>query len=217
MLAVLALAGTLMAPATIEIFPTDDIWVYPHASDPEKDAYLRIWGADGKDVATDAAELENLSYSYLKFDLSKLPEGKIVGATLTLTHIGGAGYELAYAKQNPLRARPVSSEFTEKKWDYGQAEKTAPEGGAKAVFGSGSPETIPADGKEFTISLNLLTGPNDFKAYVAKARSSEKKTLGLALTSLMDVAEKGQKCIYKVYSKDEEKASRRPVLKLTLE
>jgi hypothetical protein len=217
MLAVLALASVIVSPATVEIFPTDDIWVYPHASDPEKDVYLRVWGADGKDVASDMAELENLSYSYLKFDLSKLPEGKITGATLTLTHIGGAGYDLAYAKQNPLRVRPLPANFTEKKWDHGQAEKVAPEAGAMAIFGSGFPEAIPSDGKEFTISIDLLKGANDFKTYVQKARASETKSMALALTALMDVAEKGQKCIYKVYSKDEEKATRRPVLKLTLE
>ncbi len=48
----------IAAPQTIELTPTDDIWVYPHASDPEKDGYLRCWGVDGQAVAPDPAQNE---------------------------------------------------------------------------------------------------------------------------------------------------------------
>lgn len=213
MLAALALISALKAPTTVDLIPTDDIWVYPHASDPGKDAYLRVWGAEGRDVAKDINELQDYSYSYLKFDLSKLPAGKITGATLTLTHIADAGYDVAYAKQNPLRVRPMPSDFDEKKWDYQNAETIKPD--EKVIFGSAAPDKIPGGGKDFTITVDLLKGPGDFKAYVDNARGG--KALALALTATMDVEEHGQRCIYKFYSKDCETASKRPVLRLTLD
>jgi hypothetical protein len=217
MLAALALATLLAGPTTVEFIPTDDIWVYPHASDPQKDAYLRVWGAEGHDVAKDLGEMQDLSYSYLKFDLSTLPEGKITVATLTVTHISGPGYDLAYSKQNPLRARPLPPDFSEKGWDYSKAESILPEAGDKAILGTGFPETIPGGDKEFPIVVNLLKGPNDFNNYVKTVRASKAKAMALALTASLDVEESGQKCIYKFYSKDCENPAKRPVLKLTVE
>lgn len=215
MLAALALATAFAGPTTVDFVPTDDVWVYPNATD-QKDAYLRVWGAEGKDVAKDLNELQDYSYSYLKFDLSKLPAGKVIGATLTVTHIASVGFDVAYSKMNPLRARPISPEFSEKKWDYQDAETIKPEPGDKAIFGTGFAETIPAE-KEFTITVDLLKGPADFKAYVDKSRGSATKALAFALTASMDVEERGRTCIYKFYSKDCETASKRPVLKLTIE
>lgn len=203
-------------PTTLELTPTDDIWVYPHASDPSKDAYLRVWGAEGKDVAKDVNEMQDYSYSYLKFDLSKVPEGKVTSATLTLTHVANPGFDLAYSKQNPVRARPLQPEFSEKGWDYAKAEDIKPEAGDKAVFGSGFAQTIPSD-KEFTITIDLMKGPKDFNAYVGSSRASSAKALALALTACLDVEERGQSCIYKFYSKDCENAAKRPVLKLTVQ
>src|SRR5215475_5485714 len=99
---VTALLATLamgLAPQTIELTPTDDIWVYSHADDPQKDEYLRCWGADGMAVAPTGEELEEFSYSYLKFNLNKLPkEVKLKEATLILWHIPDPGWGLDAAK-----------------------------------------------------------------------------------------------------------------------
>lgn len=215
MLAALAFATLLAGPTTIELTPSDDVWVYPHSSDA-RDAYLRVWGAEGRDVARDLNEMQDFGYSYVRFDLSKVPAGKVSAATLVVTHIANPGYDAAYAKQNPLRARPLAATFSEKTWDYSKAEDLKPEPGDKEVFGGGYPETIPAD-KEFKITIDLMKGPKDFKAYFDTARSSTSKAMGLALTATMDVEEHGQGCIYKFYSKDCETATKRPVLKLTID
>lgn len=211
-----ALAFALAGPVTVELIPTDDVWVYSHASDPMKDPYLRVWGAEGKDVAKDVNEVQDFSYSYLRFDLSKVPAGKITGATLTLTHIGHPGFDVAYSKQNPIKARPLPIDFREKTWDFAKIDQIMPEPGDKTAFGGGYAESIPADDKEFKINLDLLKGPNNFRSFFENARSSASKAIDLALTSSVDVEEMGQSCIYKVYSKDCENAAKRPVLKLTI-
>jgi len=210
-IAAIALAG----PTTIDLIPTDDIWVYSHSVDTH-DIYLRVWGAGGKEVAKDAGEMEDFGYSYLKFNVSKIPAGKLTAATLTVTHIANPGYDVAYVAQNPLRARPVPAGFDENTWDYSKAAEIYPDAGEKAFFGGGYPKTIPAD-KEFTISIDLMKGPNDFSAYLGKARAASSKALALALTSSVDIQDRGQSCIYKFYSKDCETSSKRPVLRLTID
>ena len=207
-------ALVISGPTSVTFVPTDDIWVYSHATDT-KDIYLRVWGAEGKEVAKDVNEVEDFGYSYLKFDLSTVPAGKITAATLTVTHIANPGYDLEYVKQNPLRARPVPSDFDEKTWDFSKVADIHPDGGPKAFFGGGYPDKIPGD-KEFPITIDLLKGPNDFSAYVSSARNSKNHALALALTSSVDVEEQGQGCIYKFYSKDCEDPAKRPVLKLTI-
>ena len=214
MLATLALV-LATSPTTVELNPSDDIWVYPHATDTH-DAYLRVWGAEGRELAKDVNEMGDFGYSYVRFDLSKLPEGKLTGATFTVTNVANPGYDLAYSKQNPLRARPITPDFSEKDWDYSKAEQNRPEAGDKGFFGGGFAEAIPSD-KEFPITIDLLKGPKDFRAYVDVARSSTNKHMAFALTASMDVEEHGQGCIYKFYSKDCENPSKRPILKLTFE
>ena len=217
MLTALAFAFTLIAPATIELQPSDDIWVYSHASDPARDPLLKVWGAEGRDVARDLNEMQDYAYAYLKFDISKVPAGKLSQATLTVTHIASPGFDVAYSKQNPLTARPIAPDFSEKTWDYSRAEQIVPESGAKAIFGTGYAETIPAGDKEFTISIDLLKGPNDFRAHFNSARESSGKGLAFALTASLDVEEMGRNCLYKFYSKNCDVAEKRPVLKLTIE
>ncbi|HVT14009.1 MAG TPA: hypothetical protein VHE55_17230 [Fimbriimonadaceae bacterium] len=216
MLAALALIA-LGGPTTVELIPTDDVWVYSHASDPMKDPYLRVWGAEGKDVAKDVNEVQDFSYSYLRFDLTTLPKGKITGATLTLTHLGHPGFDEAYSKLNPIKARPLPIDFREKTWDFSKIDQIMPEPGDKTAFGSGYAENIPTDDKEFKITVDLLKGPNDFRKYVESGASSASKSIDFALTASLDVEEMGQSCIYKIYSKDCENPAKRPVLKLTVE
>src|SRR5579862_7635269 len=204
-IAALVLAG----PTTIDLIPTDDIWVYPRATDTH-DIYLRAWGAEGKEVAKDVNEMDEFGYSYLKFDVSKVPARTVTSATLTVTHIANPGFDEAYSKQNPLHVRPVPEDFDEKTWDFSKADQVKPESGDKAVFGGGYAEEIPAD-KEFKIAIDLLKGPNDFRAYLSSARESQSHSLAIALTASVDVEDRGQACIYKFYSKDVETAAKRPV------
>src|ERR1044072_1779900 len=210
MLAALALATAFMAPTTTELVPTDDIWVYPHASD-QKDAYLRVWSIGASDLAADADEMEQVSYAYLKFDVSKLPAGKVTEAKLTVTSIASPTYTLEMAKLNPLVVRPLPSDFTEKTWAYDSTSKIKPEKGREAIFGKGFPETIPTE-KEFTITIDLMKGPNKFADYVRKGG-----TMAISLSSSMDGAGNESRPVYKFFSKDAETAAKRPVLKIVTE
>lgn len=207
------LAALMVAPTTLTLTPSDDVWVYPHASDPSKDEYLRVWGVGGKAVAEDSGDADNFSYAYLKWDVSSVPkDAKITEAKLIVTHIASPSFDQETAKKNPLEARPILATFEEKKWNYEDSFKNAPDKKDKSWFGTGFPDLIPAD-KPFTITIDLLKGPNDFKKYLADNPSS----LALAIVSVLDPSESENRRTYKFYSKDTEKAERRPVLKLTYE
>lgn len=208
------IAALALAPQTADLVPTDDIWVYSHASDT-KEPLLRVWGADGRDVAADPMDADSFGYTYMKWDISNLPTGKLKEAKLILTHVLDPGWTLDYATAHPLLARPVPSGFTEKTWDFARIDKFSPRDGDLAIFGSGVPAKVPMTDKDAKFSIDLLKGPNDFGKYLADARAS--KVLAIALTSKMDVESMGQGSIYKFYSKDAESASKRPILHLVFE
>jgi hypothetical protein len=216
MLTAAALALMMLDIKKVDLTPTADIWVYPHASDPEHDAYLRVWGAEGREVPADANELQDFSISLMKWDASKIPAGKITKAELILTQVASPGYELAYAKQHPLTARAVRADFNEKNWTYDKASEYLPEAKETAVFGTGAPASL-GDGKEFTITLDLLKGKDDFNLYVEQARNSSDHNLAIALTAGLDVEEFGQQSIYKFFSKDVDTAGKRPILRMTIQ
>jgi len=214
---VAALTLGIAAPQTIELQPTDDIWVYPHASDPEKDAYLRCWGAEGMAVAPDPNEGDEFSYSYLKFDLAKLPKGATVKeAKLTLWHVADAGWGLDVAKDNPLQVRGLKPDFSEKNWEYDISRTLYPAKENAAVFGSYAPEKVDLT-KPTKFEVDLLKGPGGFAKFLKEASDTPDRQLGLAITSSINPSELGQKAVYKFYSKDWEKAELRPKLTLVVE
>lgn len=210
-LATLALAAP--APVvlqTVELFPTDDVWVYPRAADQDSDEYLRIWGVGDASVASDAVGSEDLGYAFLKFALTDLPKGKTLkGATLVLTHIPEPAFTVDAAAAHPIEARPMPSGFTEKTWDYAQLSKFMPDAGKSAAFGKDGPGKFET-AKEFTITIDLLKGPGNFAKYLEAAQIAG--PLAIALTSTISPDDG----IYKVYSKDGPKEFR-PFLRLTFE
>lgn len=215
LLAALALRFAVVEPTTINLVPTDTVWVYTHASDPATDQYLRAWGAEGKSVAPSATDNDSYSYSYLKFDLSQLPaDKKLKSAKLTLTHIPGPGFTLDYAKANPLEARPVSANFTEKTWNYDDVTTIFPEADSAKRYGFGFPDSIPTDKVSFPIVIDLAK-TDAFRDAVAKAIHGDSKVIALALTSTIDPSS-GKQAIYKVYSAHGP-AEKRPVLTLVFE
>lgn len=205
-----------LAPTTVRLTPTDDLWVYPHASDPQKDAYLRVWGVEDRAVAEDPSDAGNFSYSYLQWDVSSIPAGaKVSGAKLILVHVSDPKYTEHLAQKAPLQARPVIGAFTEKTWSYADSAKVYPAAEEKSVFGSASPSPWPKAGEEFKLTLDLLKGPNDFSKYLA-ASLAAKKPLALALTTKLEVnAVEGVQALYKVYSKDSPASLTRPALEVT--
>jgi hypothetical protein len=203
------LAGARDDPRVVDLHPIDEVWVYPHAGDPSKDEFLRVWGSGGKSIAGPQDDLQSFSYSYLRFDVSKigLEGGKLVGATLILTHVENAGFEEAYVKERPLEVRPVSADWDERTWSYSDVEKTLPSPG-NTYFGRTSPTAWTPD-KEFAIKIDLLPGPGEFARHLREAKGH----LGLALTAAVNPEEAGMAGIYKFFSKDGPEA-KRPVLRL---
>lgn len=198
----------LLRSTTVDLVPTDDVWVYPHASDPSTDPYLRCWGVDGLALPTDPADLGDFSFSLLKFDVRKV-QGKIASAELILTHNADPAYSAEQAKSGPLEARPVGSAFNEKAWTEEMGAKCMP---GKELYGSVVPADWPA-GKPFTLTIDLTKGKADFKAAIAKAISGD-GTIAIALTSKISAENRG---VYKVFSKDAEDKAKRPILRLKLD
>lgn len=205
----------LSTPITLE--PAHDVWVYPHAADATKDAYLRVWGTSGKSAPADASEAEEFSLSYLKWNLTGVTSGKkLKSAKLVVVNIANPGFSLEQAKAAPLEARAVGIAFDEKDWTYEGVSKLLPKADKEAVFGVGAPDLLMKD-KTVEITLDLLKGPGDFRAALEAAAKSPTKELALALTSPLDMSVLGRAGIYKLYSKDAETKENHPKLVLEFE
>lgn len=205
MLPVLAAIAIGLSAPPVEFTPTDDIWVYPHASDPMKDGYLRVWGTGGDAVAADPGQADEFSYSYLKFDLSKLKkDAKIKSAKLILTHTPDPTWAISDAKATPLQVRQLANDFTEKAWDYGMGKKVFPTSGKEAVYGVAAPEKM-EPGQPIKFEVDLLRGPAKFVTGIDGA-------VRIALTTALDPSAIGNRAVYKFFSKDYDKAEYRPKL-----
>lgn len=204
---------------TVTIAPSDDVWVYPHATDPARDETVRVWGAGGRSVAADAGDAEEFAYGYLRFALpARLKGRQLVGATLELTNVPNENLDADEFAATPLEARPLVGTFDEKGWIYSLVGKTYPD--AKVRWGVAT--ATPTKGEPIKMTIDLLTRGKDetgqapfgttFANAFAKADSDGE--LGLALTSGVDVASVGMSAIYKVYTKDTPDEARRPKLVL---
>lgn len=211
------LIAIAMTPMTMTLTPTDDIWVYPHASDGAKDPFIRVWGNGGKSVAESAGDATEYSYGYFKWNVSSIPPGQsLVAAKLKLYNVPDPGFSILQAQAAPLEARILGVGFSEKDWSYDVAEKVSPSQGDASVFGIGT-MAPPETGNDVSITIDLLVGKASFKEALIKALQSESKELAVALTSKLDPSELGMKAVYKVYSKDTERLMSRPTLVLTFE
>ncbi len=193
--------------------PTDDIWVYAHAEDPQKDQFLRAWGANGRSIPLPGDDPQAYSWSLMKWDLSGFPvNAKIIEAELVLTAAPDSGYTAKDAAAAPLEVRSVKGGFNEMNWDYAKAETYAPDGDT-GLFGDLSPTSVSSTG--FPIVIDLLKGPANFRTYYADAMKKS-RVISLAITSRIDPSTLGRAGIYKVYSKDAADPAVRPVLRLVL-
>jgi hypothetical protein len=209
MLTVLASLVIGMGAQGLAFTPTDDVWVYPHASDPQRDGYLRVWGVEGQAVAADPTQADEFSYSFVKFDLSKLPAGsKIKSAVLTLTHTPDPTWQASDAKAAPLEARLLKGDFSEKSWDFGLGKSIFPVSGKEAVLGSFAPSKVAA-GQPISFEVDLMKGPAKFALADGK--------VAFALTSTLDPSAIGNRAVYKFYSKDYDKPEYRPKLTIAIE
>jgi len=200
---------------SVTLTPTDDIWVYPHASDPQRDEFLRVWGAEGKSVAGASDSVESFGYSYLQFDLTSLKiEAALTGAKLYVWHVPDPAWTKEDLKTTPIEARALSSGFAEKTWAYEAGlQKHTPGGAPQDLFGVGVLDGAIEPGKPVRLVVDLMAGKSAFAAYFQKAMPTGK--LALALTSAIDPSE-SRGMVFKLYSKDGPEATR-PRLVLTFQ
>jgi hypothetical protein len=211
MIAALAAIVIGLPAQTLELTPTDDVWVYPHASNPQ-DELLRVWGNASQSVATDPNGAEEFGYSYVKFDLAKLPkDSKVTAATLLLTHSPDPAWTAPDAKSSPLEVRPLIGTFVEKTWDYGMAKTVSPLGGKDGILGKFAPEKVES-GKPVKFEIDLTKGTAKLEKYLLAGGP-----FNIALTSTLDPSEIGNRATYKFYSKDYEKTEYRPKLVISYE
>ena len=202
-LAISVTTASFKRPSTVTLNPTDDVWVYPHSSDPANDPFFRIWGAEGNSVATSAGDSGQFSYGYLRFDISNLPKDKkLIGARLILTQVENPSYTPELSKQTPLEVRALTSEFDEKTWKYESSAKVSPVTGKDQYFGSGT-----LNAGSLTISIDLLKG----KAIFAEALKGP--SLNLALVSALDPSQ-SERAMYKISTRDSKDEKIRPRLEL---
>lgn len=211
MLTALILASNL---ATVTLEPTDDVWVYPHASDQVEDPFLRTWGFEGSAVQEPDPGMA-ASWSLLKFDLGSVKiDGKLTKAVLVLTHAPKVGVTPKESADAPLEARSVAPDFTERLWNFKDAEKFSPEGEAKEILGTGAIKSV-EEGKPTRIEIDLMAGPASFTTLLTSRIGSTSKKLALAITSKVDPEGSENARIYKYYSRAADKAENRPKLVLT--
>ena len=186
---------------TATLTPTDDVWVYPHASDQIDSEFLRSWGGEGRAVLPGGEQTGAYSYSCLKFSLKSVPkDAKLTKAVLRLTHDVAATWDEAQSKAAPLEVRALTTKFDERSWEFSMASKVAPSASDETIYGSASGKPS-ADGNPFVIEIDLLKGPGKFAAVFATAIGETDPTVAFAITTKMDPQEAGESTMYKFYSK----------------
>jgi hypothetical protein len=210
------IACVAFAPKTFSLVPKETVWVYENASTPGDGTYLRAWGVEGKSCPAEGEDLSQFSYSFLKWDLSDLPQGaKIVSATLELNNIPDPGFTTDSAKKAPLEVRALIGEFDAKSWSFDKATKNRPDNTKAGLYGTGYPVFI-RPGSPVPISIDLLAGKSTFSTALSGALASSSHQLSLCITSSLDPSVDGRTSVYKVYGQNESKENLRPTLVLKL-
>lgn len=200
--------------ATVTLEATDDVWVYPHASEQVEDPFLRTWGFEGAAVEEPDPGM-TVSWSLVKFDLGSVKvDGKLTRAVLVLTHAAKVGMTVKESADAPLEARSVEPGFTERLWDFKEAAKFSPKGAASEILGTGSIKSV-EEGKPTKIEVDLMAGPASFAGVLSSRLASTDKKVAFALTSKVDPEGSDNARIYKYYSHAADKAEYRPKLVLT--
>lgn len=204
-LTLLTLPALTQAQSTYQAGPTDDIWVYSFAGDQTTDGFLRAWGDGATSIGPNPPD-SSFSHSYLKWDLSAIPNGAYIVqeakllVTQQVTLTTQPGYSQAVGNANPLEARPVGDDFNEVDWIFGDPANPFP---GDPRFGTGDLSNYIAAGTPnvtgFEIPIDLLAG-GDFNTYFNAAVNGG-DGLALALTSQLNPAGPGG-ATYRLYSKD---------------
>lgn len=198
------LAAALILGSTWAKTPSDDVWVYPHSSDPGAEQLLRVWGDGEVSVDANYPPDGSFSYAYVQWDISDLPKGDLEGATLTVYALWNEELSAETVEKFPLEIRALKPTLDEKRFSYDKGEAPAPKALAK-----GKAEKVDKNWK-FTFDLNDKDGK--FKELLAGARDGGK--IAFAFTSKISPAE-SRSLIYKINSKEGPKELR-PELKFEI-
>lgn len=197
---------------TLKLTPTDDVWVYSHASDQVNDTFLRVWGAEGNAV-TSVEEQAPASWSLIQFDLGQSRKAAdLTHAELVLSHVGNPTFTTDDSLVAPVEVRPATPGFSEKTWAISDAEDFKPAARDNDVFGFKA-VTPGTDDKPIAVEIDLLGGKRDFRLSYDEALAKGGK-LAMAITSRMEITGGTQRKTYKFYSRSAA-AELRPQLVLT--
>lgn len=199
MLAALTLMTVLaQQPKTIDVTPSSDAWIYPHAPEPGTAELLRVWGNGADSVEKDVPPLGECSYGYLNFPIEGVVgEGlKVTSATLTVYFQKTDDLTPDTIKAFPLEVHPLDLVFK----DSNIHVDTLKVGPNAAVLGKGVKAEVEGDKMKMTIDLNGKDSP--FVEWLRPA--AQKKQLGLALTSTIFPGD-SKGAIYRVFSKEGDK------------
>ncbi|MFQ3588505.1 MAG: hypothetical protein SNJ76_12705 [Fimbriimonadaceae bacterium] len=163
--------------------PTDDVWVYSHASDQDRDPFLRCWGGENGSLPESFGDGGG-SFSLIQFDLSRLDaaalraiaEGRVASAHLILTHVDTRRENAAILSRHPLEVRGAPARVDERGWVYDDGARAFPTGNPFGVYQG----AIDAIGQPFEVAVDLLQGPEDFRKALAAAGDGK---FALAITS----------------------------------
>lgn len=202
MIAALALA------TETSLIPTDDVWVYMHAPDQTSDVFLRAWGSEDGSFGADEFGTVG-SWSVIKFDVSTVPTGKTLKSASLMLWVpeGDLGISTEESKAQPLEVRRVGSDWEEENYTFSKAKTVVPGAKKEDVFGTVAVED-PGSGEAFAITIDLTKEGSTFAEHLKAALSTQKKDLGLALTTKLAPGMMGDGGIYKVYSRSAERQYR---------
>ncbi len=183
---------------------SDDVWVYPHASTPGGEPFLRVWGSGSRAVDSAIPPGDEYSYGYVQFALKGAPAGELASAELIVWNVPNETLSKAVLKEYPLEVFGLKGSFKEDTFSFNDGSVGPVEPG----FGKAE-ASIEKDGIKLTV--NLLDEKGNFKKMWSSAR--DKGSIGFALASMLSPTE-SRSMIYKVNSKEGPEATR-PTLKLS--
>jgi len=182
---------------------SDDVWVYPHASTPGGEPFMRVWGSGTRAIDSAVPPGDEYSYGYVQFALKGAPAGELASAELIVWNVPNESLKPEVMKENPLEIYGLNQTFKEDTFSFNSSVGPVEPRLGKAVG------SVEKDG--IKLSVNLLDEKGNFKKLWASAR--DKGSLGFALSSAISPAE-SRSMIYKINSKEGPEAVR-PTLKLT--
>lgn len=193
----------LLVGPTWTAVASDDVWVYPHASTPGGEPYLRVWGSGTRAIDSEIPPADEYSYGYVQFSTKGAPEGELAAAELTVWNVANETLKPEVLKEFPLEAFGLKGSFKESSFSFSDTTVGPVEPSLGKAIGVVEKEVI-------KLTINLLDEKGNFKKQWSAA--CDKGSVGFALASKISPME-SRSLIYKINSKEGPEATR-PTLTL---